>query len=149
MPQIIDVTPRPSKIDSLKTAVSGGPAIGFAILAALTGLVTAIQSCNSTFDIVRVAYETLKTASEKNAVQIEACRKGQADLQAWVGELSERLERRQVTTEKAITRKVTKPQATPIVPLILEPAPKPPEVPASTQPVPLPPFDALKKSSSV
>lgn len=135
---------RPSKIDSLKSAVGGPSGTIIAIITALSGLVAVIQTYQESQQTARVSYDTLKAASEKNAAQIEICRKGQLDLQTWMEELTERFERRQVTTEKAITRKVTRAAAAPIAPLPIEPTLKPPVVPAVPELTPLPTFDKLK-----
>jgi hypothetical protein len=108
----------------------------------ITALVTAIgvaigawQSYQSGQVRDKTSYETLARASSSNTAAIEACRQAQADLRTWVGELSERLEKRQRATEQAIPRK---PKAPPP-----EPAPPAPLAPAPPAAAPLPPFDAL------
>jgi hypothetical protein len=136
-------SPRPSKIDALKTAASGPAATMVAIVTALSGLVAAVTTWQQGQDTARVAYETLRVASERNAVQIEACRQSQLEQTSWIEELSGRLERRQVSTEKAIKTKVTRPAAAPVPAPVLEPAPKAPPPPVAVAPSALPSFEAL------
>lgn len=128
-PTIIQV--RPSKIDQLKTAASGpvGTLAG-TVLAIMVGLLSALQTYQASADTARASYNTLKEATEKNAAQIEVCRKGQIELQVWVQELSDRLERRQ----KEMSKKV-KPA--------VEPIPKPPVAVVVPESTPLPAFDTL------
>jgi hypothetical protein len=134
---------RPSKVDALKGAASGPAATVTALLAALSGLVTAVTMWSNSQATARVAYETLRVATERNGVQIEACLQSQLKQTTWIEELSERLERRQATTEKAIKTKVTRPAAAPVPTPVVEPAPKAPPLPAPLAPSTLPPFDAL------
>jgi len=134
-PTIVQV--RTSKIDQLKSAASG-PAgtLAGTVLAIMVGLVSALQTYQASSETARVSYNTLKEASEKNAAQIEVCNKRQVELQTWVQELSERLERRQ----KEITKKVK--------PTVIEPVPKPPVAITVPESAPLPAFDALKQTIS-
>jgi hypothetical protein len=138
-----DPAPRPSKIDALKTAASGPAATVVALVTALSGLTAAITTWSDSQATARVAYETLRLASERNAVQIEACRQSQLQQTSWIEELSGRLERRQVTTEKAIKAKVTRPAAAPVPAPVVEPAPPAPAPPIALEPSALPPFEAL------
>lgn len=134
---------RPSKIDSLKTAASGPAATLVALVTALSGLVAAFTTWSQSQETARTAYETLRVATERNAVQIEACRRSQLEQTTWIEELSGRLERRQASAEKAITRKVTKATAAPVPAAVVEPAPKAPPPPAPVEPAALPSFDGL------
>jgi hypothetical protein len=114
-----------------------------ALVTALSGLVAAFTTYQESQQTARVAYETLRVASERNAVGLEACRQSQLEQTSWIQDLSGRLERRQVTTEKAIKTKVTKPTAPPAPPIAVEPAPPAPPAPAPLEPSALPPFDGL------
>jgi hypothetical protein len=134
---------RPSKIDALKSVASGPVATGIAFVTALSGLVAGLATLAETQATARLSYETLRAASERNAVQIEACRQSQLEQTSWIEELSGRLERRQATTEKVIKTKVTRPAATPVPALAVEPAPKAPPLPAPVAPSALPTFDGL------
>ncbi len=136
-------TPRPSKIDSLKRAASGPSASAIAFFTALSGLIAAYQSYQESSATARLSYETLKKASDTNTARIDACQQGQTEMRAWVEELSNRLERRQATTERAITRKVTKAAAPPSAAPAVEPAPKAPPAPSAPAPASLPSFERL------
>jgi uncharacterized protein HemX len=136
---------RPSKVDSLKTAASGPAATLVAFVTAISGLIAAFTTWQQSQDTARAAYETLRVATERNAVQIEACRRSQLEQTTWIEELSGRLERRQASAEKAITRKVTKPTAAPAPAPVVEPAPKAPPPPAPVEPAALPSFDVLAR----
>lgn len=131
---------RPSKIDALKAAAAPGAPV---VLAIITALGAAFTTWSQTQDTARLSYETLRAASERNGVQIEACRQSQLELTTWVEELSGRLERRQVVTEKAVARKVTRAAAPPVPLPVLEPAPPAPPPPAPIAPSALPSFDGL------
>jgi hypothetical protein len=85
----------------------------------------------------------LKAASEAHTAAIESIRQGQLALRTWVEELAAAAARRQATTEKAITRKVTKATAAPIAPAPPEPAPQAPPAPIAPAPASLPPFEQL------
>jgi hypothetical protein len=139
------VSLRPSKIDALKTAASGPAATVVALITAFSGFIAAVTTWQQSQDTARTAYETLRDASERNAVQIEACRQSQLEQTSWIEELSGRLERRQVTTEKAIKTKVTRPAAVPVPAPIVEPAPPPPAPPVALAPATLPPFERLQE----
>ncbi len=118
----------------------------------LLGIVTALGALFASFEhfqqsqgTSRAAYEVLKVAAERNAEALATQARAQADLRLWVQELSERLERRQVNTEKALARKVTKPSAPPPVSLSLsEPAPPAPRTPPAPTPAALPSFEGLR-----
>lgn len=143
------VPARPSRIDALKTAASGPTTTVVALVTALSGLAAAITTWSESQATARVAYETLRLASERQAIQIEACRQSQLEQTSWIEELSGRLERRQVNTEKAITRKVTRATAPPAAALVpLEPAPKAPPPPIALEPAALPPFEGLAPRGS-
>jgi len=131
---------RPSRIDALKSAASGPTATVAALVTALTGLIAAAQSWTESQATARAAYETLRIASDRNTVQIEACRESQLQQTRWIEELSARIERRQASTEKAI--KQSKPPAS-IPKPVIDPAPKPPAPPAPVETPVLPPFDGL------
>lgn len=128
---------------ALKTAATSPFAPAIALATALTSAIGAWQAYQESQQVARASYETLKVASETNAAQLEALRKSQVDLRVYVEELSGRLERRQVSTEKAITRKVNKPSAPSLPPLPVEPAPKAPPPLETRAPTALPPFEAL------
>jgi hypothetical protein len=87
-----------------------------------------------------VSYESLRAASEANTQAIEAVRLSQIEQAAWIQKLSDRLEVRQVASEKAIR----KPKAAPLAPPKVEPAPPAPPPPEPPVPTRLLPFDALK-----
>jgi hypothetical protein len=139
---------RPSKVDALRTAASGPAATVVALVTALSGLTAAITAWSDSQATARLAYETLRLASERQAIQIEACRQSQLQQTSWIEELSGRLERRQVTTEKAIKTKVTRPAAAPVPPIAVEPAPPAPVPPIALELAALPPFDGLAERSS-
>ena len=128
---------------ALKTAATSPITPVVALVAALTTGLKTWQAYEESRDVARVSYETLKVASETQAAQLEALRKGQLDLRTWVEELSLLAQRRQAVTEKAITRKVTRPSAPSLPSPLVEPAPKAPPPPATPAPASLPPFDAL------
>jgi len=134
---------RPSAFDALKHAASNPAAVIVAIVTAVSAITTALKTSSDNEATARLAYETLRAASERHAVQIEACRQSQLEQTSWIEELSGRLERRQATTEKAITRKVTKATAPPAAAPVVEPAPKAPPPPAPLEPSALPSFDGL------
>ena len=118
-----------------------------ALVTALGGLLTAWQTYQESQQTARTSYETLREASKTNTAQIEACRQGQLELRTWVEELASRFEQRQVTTEKAVARKVTSSRAAPLpTPPVLAPAPKAPPVPVVPEPPALPTFDKLEGS---
>lgn len=138
-----DPAPRPSKIDALKLAASSPAAVMVAVVTALGAITTAITTWQQNQDTARLSYETLRAASERHGVQIEACRQSLLEQTAWIGELSGRLERRQVTTEKAIKAKVTRPAAAPVPTPVVEPTPPAPAPPEPLEAAALPPFDGL------
>jgi hypothetical protein len=135
--------PRPSAFDSLKHIASNPAAAVLAILTGISAITTALKTSADNAATDRLAYETLRAESARHGVQIEACRQSLLQQTTWIEELSERLERRQVSTEKAITRKVTKATAQPVPPPVVEPAPKAPPAPAPLEPSALPSFDGL------
>jgi hypothetical protein len=139
---------RPSKADALKAAAAGPAATVVALVTALSGLVAAVTTWSDSQATARIAYETLRIASERQAVQIEACRQSQLEQTSWIEGLSGRLERRAVTTEKAIKTKVTRPAATLAPPMAVEPAPKAPPPPVALEPSALPSFEGLAERSS-
>lgn len=116
-----------------------------ATLIAIGGLLTTYQSYQDTQATSRASYETLKLAVERNAEALATQARAQAELRLWVQDLSERLERRQESTEKALARKVTK-RSAPVAPVVVPPAepvpPAPPPPPAPSAAA-LPPFDGL------
>ncbi len=140
------IAERPSKIDALKSAVGGPQGTIVAILTAVSGIVAVVQTYQESRDTARVSYDTLRQAVEKNAIEIAACRQDQANLQAWTEGMAVRFERKQETTDKALTRKVTRAAAPPIPPPVLEPPPKPPVPVAVPVPerAPLPAFESLE-----
>jgi hypothetical protein len=129
---------------ALKTAATSPFAPMIALVTAVTSGIGAFQAYQESQQVARASYETLKVASETNAAQLEALRKNQLELRAWVEELASIAQRRQAVTEKAITRKVTKASAPSLPSAPVEPTPKAPPPPATTAPASLPPFDALK-----
>lgn len=131
---------RPSKIDQLKAAA--GP--WGAIVAIIGALAVPLATYQNTRDTAHVSYETLREAVEKNASDIAACRQDQVNSQAWMEDVSRRLERKQEITEQTIASKVTKPKAPRPPPPVLEPAPKPPvAVMLPERAPPLPSFESL------
>lgn len=124
--------------------LGGVPGTLLALVTALGGLITSYARFEESQATSRASYDTLKVAVERNATALAEQARSQAELRLWVQDLSERLERRQATTEKAIARKVTKPSApAPVTlppPEPVPPAPPPPPAPAAPA---LPPFDAL------
>jgi len=136
--------PRHSVAASLRTAASGPTGTVVAMITALGGLLTAWQTYQESQQTARASYETLREASQKNTAQIDALLRGQIDLRNWVEELSSRLEQRQVTTEKAVARKVTRSSAPPLPPPV-GPAPKAPPVPVVPEPAELPSFDEIEE----
>ena len=134
---------RPSKIDALKSAVSGTPGTLTAILVAITGIVGVVQTYQSTQSTLRSSYETLKVAVEKNATEIAVCRQEQLNSQAWIEDNFVRFEKKQDTTDKLVNRKVTRTAAPPPPPPITEPAPKPPVAAVLPERTALPAFEAL------
>jgi hypothetical protein len=127
--------------DQLKTAAAGPYAPIIAVITALTGmLATGWQLYQGTQTTARVSYESLRSASEANTQAIEAVRLSQIEQAAWIQKLSDRLEVRQVASEKAIR----KPKAAPLAPPKVEPAPPAPPPPEAPVPTRLLPFDALK-----
>jgi hypothetical protein len=136
---------RPSVSAALKTAVTGPLAPVIALLTAVTSAIGAWQAYQDSQQVARKSYETLKVASETQAAQLEALRKNQLELRTWVEELSSIAQRRQASTEKAITRKVTKASAPSLPAPPVEPAPKAPPPPATTAPASLPPFELLDR----
>jgi hypothetical protein len=134
---------RPSKVDALKSAASNPAAVIVAILTALSAITTALKTSSDNEATARVSYETLRAAVERNAAQNETCRQSTLELTSWVKELSDRLERRQVTTEKVIKTKVTRAAAAPVPAPVVEPAPPAPALPAPSAPSALPTFDGL------
>jgi hypothetical protein len=142
-PDPIRFVERPSRIDALKLAVGGNPAVVSAIVLALGAITTALATWSTSQDTARLSYEALRAASERHGIQIEACRQSLLQQTSWIEELSGRLERRQVTTEKAIKAKVTRPAAAPVPAPVVEPAPPAPAPPAPLEPSALPPFDGL------
>lgn len=137
-----ETLPRPSKVDALKGAATPAATI-VAVLGAISAIATALTGTANNAATDRVAYETLRAKSDTHDGQIAACIKSQAEQAAYIEELAGRIERRQATAEKAITRKVTRATAPPPPALVLEPAPKAPPLPAPIEPSALPPFDAL------
>lgn len=138
------ITTRTSKIDQLKTAVGGPAGTSVAIITALSGLLAVVQTYQESRDTARVSYETLARAAEKNAADIALCRQEQLKVQAWMEGMALRFERKQETTEKALTRKVTRAAAPPAPPPVVEPAPKPPEPVVLPERAPLPTFESLQ-----
>jgi hypothetical protein len=134
---------RPSTFDALKHAASNPATVMGVLVMAITALTTALKTSADNEAQARLAYEALRAASERHGVQIEACRQSQLEQTVWIEELSNRLERRQATTEKVIKTKVTRAAAAPVAPVVVEPAPKPPAAPAPLAPSALPPFDGL------
>jgi hypothetical protein len=133
---------RPSKIDALKHALN--PAVSTAIVLALGAATTAITSWSSNQAKDRVAYETLRVASERNAAANESCRQGLLEVRTWVEQLAVIGEQRSVATEKAVARKVTRAAAPPLPPATpVAPLPKAPPAPAPLEPAALPSFDGL------
>ncbi len=130
---------------SLTAAASSPVTPVVALVTALTGAIGAWQAYQDSSATARASYQALKVASETNTAAIEAIRKGQLDLRVWVEELAAAAARRQATTERAITRKVTKPTAPALPPTPPEPAPKAPPAPPAPAPTSLPPFDGLAK----
>ena len=136
---------RPSVGDQLKLAAASPLTPVIALVTALTGMIGAgWQAYEGTQTTARVSYEALKKASEANTQAIEAIRQSQLETRTWVEELSAAAARRQASTEKAITRKVTKPTAAPVVAAPPEVVPKAPPAPSVPAPTRLLPFDALK-----
>lgn len=143
--------PAPAPLEHVKphptpaSLLGGVPGTLLALATALGGLVTTYQSYQESQATSRASYETLKLAVERNTESVAAQARAQTELRHWVQDLSERLERRQVNTEKALARKVTKPAtAHPIAPPPTEPAPPAPPPPAPTPaPAALPSFDRL------
>lgn len=140
-PETTPSPPRPSVADALKAAAASraGPWAGVAITI-IGAAIAQWQASQASEDTARVSYEALRVASEQNAAGIEACRKGQVEQAAWIQQLSDRLELRQVASEKAIR----KPKAAPLAPPKVEPAPPPPPPPPAPVPTRLLPFDSLK-----
>jgi hypothetical protein len=135
---------RPSKVDALKHAVGGNPAVVSAIVLALGAITTAFTQWSANQARDRVAYETLREASEKNAAANESCRQGLLEVRTWVEQLAVLSEQRSVATEKAVARKVTRATASPLPPPApVAPLPKAPPAPAPLEPAALPPFDGL------
>jgi hypothetical protein len=137
------ITPRPSMSAALKTAAASPLAPVIALVTAVSSAIGAWQAYQESQQVARASYETLKVASETQAAQLEALRKGQLDLRTWVEELSSLAQRRQLSTEKAITRKVTRASAPALPAPPVEPAPKAPPPPATAAPPSLPPFEKL------
>jgi hypothetical protein len=133
--------PRPSVADALKSVVTSraGPWAG-AAAAIVMALVGQWQASQASDDTARVSYDALKAASEANTAAIEAVRLSQIEQAAWIQKLSDRLELRQVASEKAIR----KPKAAPLAPPKVEPAPPAPPPPVAPVPTRLLPFDSLK-----
>jgi hypothetical protein len=126
--------------------LGGVPGTLLAIATALGGLFTTYQSYQTSEATSRASYETLKVAVERNTEALAAQANAQAELRLWVQDLSERLERRQVNTEKALARKVTK-RSAPAAPIVVppsEPVPPAPPPPPAPSPAALPSFDGLK-----
>jgi len=138
------ISVRTSKIDQLKATVAGPSGTILAIITALGGLIGVVQTYQESRDTARVSYETLARAVEKNASEIAACRQDQLNSQAWMEDMAVRFERKQETTEKALTRKVTRAAAPPVPAPVLEPPPKPPVAVVLPERAPLPTFEALE-----
>lgn len=138
------ITARTSKIDQLKTAVAGPTGTVVAIITALGGLIGVMQTYQESRDTARVSYDTLRLAVEKNAAEVAACRQDQRNSQAWMEDIAVRFERKQDTTDKALTRKVTRAAAPPVPAPVLEPPPKPPVAVVLPERAPLPTFEALE-----
>ncbi len=133
--------PPPTTASSM---LGGVPGTMLALVTAIGGLITSYERFEESQATSRASYETLKVAVERNATALAEQARSQAELRLWVQDLSERLERRQATTEKAIARKVTKPSAPP--PIVLpppEPVPPAPPTPPPPAPAALPSFDGL------
>lgn len=125
--------------------LAGVPGTLFAIATALGGLLTAVQSHQDGQATSKASYETLKVAVERNTELMATHASAQVELRGWVQELSERLERRQVNTEKALARKVTKPSSSrPVLPPV-EPVPPAPAAPPAPPPSALPTFETLSE----
>jgi hypothetical protein len=141
--QAVSSKPRPSPADML----GGIPGTVLAILTALSGIVATFASYQESQANTKASYETLKVAVERNTETLATQARAQAETRLWVQDLSERLERRQANTEKAIARKVSKPSAKPpvvVTPVELAP-PAPPPNPPAPKPAELPSFEALSK----
>lgn len=127
--------------------LGGVPGTLLALATALGGLVTTYQSYQESQATSRASYETLKIAVERNTETLAAQARAQTELRHWVQDLSERLERRQTNTEKALARKVSKPASAPSSPASGAPVelapPAPPLPPPAPSPTALPPFDGL------
>ena len=130
---------RPSKIDALKAAAAGpyGPMI--AMVMALLAAFQAYQTNQSSQSTARTSYETLRVAVEKNAAEIAICRQEIINSQGWTEDLAARIERKQVTVDKAVAK--VRPKT--IVPPFTEEIPKPPEAAKLPEPTVLPKFEAL------
>jgi len=136
---------RPSTFDALKHAAGNPAAVVVAILTAISAITTALKTSSDNEATARLAYETLRAASERNAAANESCRQGLLEVRAWVEELSSRFEQRSVATEKAVARKVTRAAAPPLPPpMTATPVPKAPPAPAPLEPSALPSFDGLE-----
>lgn len=138
------ISTRTSKIDQLKATVAGPSGTILAIITAVGGLIGVVQSYQESRDTARVSYETLARAVEKTAADVAACRQEQRNSQAWMEDMAVRFERKQETTEKQLTRKVTRAAAPPPPPPVLEPVPKPPVAVVLPERAPLPTFEALE-----
>jgi hypothetical protein len=138
------ITARTSKIDQLKAKVAGPGGTATAIIVAVSGLIGVVQTYQESRDTARVSYTTLAQAVEKNAADIAACRQDQRNTQVWMEDYAVRLERKQETTDKAVTRKVTRAAAPPPPAPVLEPPPKPPVAVVLPERAPLPAFEALE-----
>ncbi len=138
------ITTRTSKIDQLKTVAASPATTVVAIITAIGGLLGVFQTYQESRDTARVSYTTLAQAVEKNAAEIAACRQDQRNSQAWMEDMAVRLERKQETTDKAVTRKVTRAAAPPPPAPVLEPPPKPPVAVVLPERAPLPTFEALE-----
>lgn len=126
--------------------LAGVPGTLLAIATALGGLVTQYASYRDSEAVSRASYETLKAAVERNTEALAVQANAQAELRLWVQDLSERLERRQVNTENALARKVTR-RSAPAAPIVVppsEPVPPAPPPPPAPSPATLPPFDRLE-----
>lgn len=149
-PRLPTPSPDSKAVRALEKTLGGLPGTLVALAMAVGGVITAWQNAREGRDTTRAAYDTLKVNLERQSAQLEQLRQSDLELRAWVQELSDRQERRQVAAEKVIRKAVTSPPkkaAAAAAPLPLPPEPLPPAPPApavTPQSPTLPPFEKLQ-----